>query len=80
MLRRAETMLQRIQISSLGTRGIYRVLSKMDEFESTFSDPFLVFPDVPNSHFLLVFTVFFQRHHFLCVKKARAVLDPPGCV
>ena len=40
--------------------------AKMDEFESTFFDPF--FQDVPNSHFLLVFTVFFKCPHFRCVK------------
>jgi len=55
------------QISTLGKRGIYKVLSKIWIWIH-FVWSILIFQDVPNSHFLLVFTVFFQCPHFRRVK------------
>ena len=51
----------------------------MDEVESTFFDPFWVFQDVPNSHFLLVSRVVFQCPHLRRVKTLARFSDPAGC-
>ena len=56
--------------------------AKNDKFESTFSDSFLFFQEVPStqqSFSMCIYSVF-SKSSFLMCENACAVLDPTGCI